>query len=215
MAIYLGSQNVGIGVITKVGDNIKNEDITITENGVYEAGEDYTGLGTVTVNVAKFGVSLDDMLGTVTASGDLSMPTGKSIILDFTGVKRFVNGGIYGVFFGNRNIVGALFPDLTTIGANGMKHAFNESYLEGVITFPKLTAVSANGFNTCFRATKITAIYFPALKNVDVSAFVTAFTSCTSLTEIHFRADMQATIETLTGYNTKWNATNATIYFDL
>lgn len=31
---------------------IKNEDITVTENGIYKAGPKYTGLGTVTVNVA-------------------------------------------------------------------------------------------------------------------------------------------------------------------
>lgn len=30
---------------------IENEDITVTQNGVYEAGEEYTGLGTVTVQV--------------------------------------------------------------------------------------------------------------------------------------------------------------------
>ena len=30
---------------------VENEDITVTQNGVYEAGEEYTGLGTVTVNV--------------------------------------------------------------------------------------------------------------------------------------------------------------------
>lgn len=31
---------------------INNEDITVTQNGVYEAGQGYTGLGTVTVQVS-------------------------------------------------------------------------------------------------------------------------------------------------------------------
>lgn len=31
---------------------INNEDITVTQNGVYEAGQGFTGLGTVTVQVS-------------------------------------------------------------------------------------------------------------------------------------------------------------------
>lgn len=80
MAIYLGSQNVGIGVITKVGDNIKNEDITITENGVYNASESYTGLGTVTVNVDNV---KNETLPTITENGTYKPSDG------FTGFNEF------------------------------------------------------------------------------------------------------------------------------
>lgn len=51
MPVYLGSKNVGVGIVTKLGSDIINEDITIKENGVYSANEGYTGLGTVTVDV--------------------------------------------------------------------------------------------------------------------------------------------------------------------
>lgn len=47
---------------------IKNEDITVTENGVYEAGPEYTGLGTVTVDIEGT-VNNQDKTVTPTTSG--------------------------------------------------------------------------------------------------------------------------------------------------
>jgi hypothetical protein len=66
----------------------------------------------------------------------------------------------------------------------------------------------------------LTTISFPSLTDVDKNGFGAsassgAFNKCTALTEIHFRADMQAAIEAMSNYATKWGATNATIYFDL
>lgn len=45
--VYLGSAEPSSGG----GQTINNEDITITSNGTYTAGEGYTGIGTATVNV--------------------------------------------------------------------------------------------------------------------------------------------------------------------
>lgn len=64
------------------------------------------------------------------------------------------------------------------------------------VDFPKLTVVSdtnAMGKNT---ATGM-------------------FRNCINLAEMHFRADAQATIEGLSGYASKFGATNCTIYFSL
>lgn len=72
------------------------------------------------------------------------------------------------------------------------------------------------GYNT-----KLTAAYFPMLTIVSTAnamgrnASTGMFAGCTNLTEIHFRADAQAVIESLSGYASKFGATNATIYFDL
>ena len=41
------------------------------------------------------------------------------------------------------------------------------------------------------------------------------FANCYNLTEIHFRSDMRSTVEALPGYDSKWGATSATVYFDL
>jgi hypothetical protein len=56
---------------------------------------------------------------------------------------------------------------------------------------------------------------FPKLQEIDSSALNKMFSSCNNLAEIHFRADMQTTVEALNGYSSKFGATNATIYFDL
>jgi hypothetical protein len=69
--------------------------------------------------------------------------------------------------------------------------------------------------------TKLTAAYFPMLTTVSSAdamgrnASSGMFAICTNLTEIHFRADAQVVIESLSGYASKFGATNATIYFDL
>lgn len=87
--------------------------------------------------------------------------------------------------------------------------------------FPKLETITGNtACRNWFKQSTVKKIYFPMLTNISTSAFGTnnsysAFYGCTALTEIHFRADMQATIEAMSQYANKWGATNATIYFSL
>ena len=70
--------------------------------------------------------------------------------------------------------------------------------------------------------TALTRADFPSLVTVvgkralGSSTFGGIFDKCTNLTEIHFRADAQATIEALDGYASKFGApSTCTIYFDL
>ena len=112
---------------------------------------------------------------------------------------------------------------LTTIsGSYAMNDCFHYCSNLTSIDLSSLTTIStssamASCFNNCSKLSKIS---FPSLTTVHNKAFGTAsydwcFKGCTALTEIHFRADAQATIEVMTGYADKWGATNATIYFDL
>lgn len=83
-----------------------------------------------------------------------------------------------------------------------------------------LQEISASCDNMLSYCTALVRLDFPSLISVIPKAFATAsylsmLQGCTALTEIHFRADMQATIEALNQYSNKWGATNATIYFDL
>ena len=87
------------------------------------------------------------------------------------------------------------------------------------VDLSNLTTISGervwtNMFGDC---TSLKTISFPSLINVDLvtTSFPTPFDGCTNLTEIHFRADAQSTIESLPGYSSKFGASNATIYFDL
>lgn len=85
-----------------------------------------------------------------------------------------------------------------------------------------LTSVNLNSLQTivqmqqCFSETNLQTISFPSLTTVSQSnCFIGLFRNCFNLTAIHFRADVQSTIEGLMGYSDKFGATNATIYFDL
>ncbi len=74
MTVYLGSQNVGVGMVEMIPADVNNQDIIITENGVYNAGEGYTGLGIVTVDVESSGggeiIEVLNKTGAVINQGD-------------------------------------------------------------------------------------------------------------------------------------------------
>lgn len=92
--------------------------------------------------------------------------------------------------------------------------------LSGELHFDSAEAIVGNCYNGLAR-TKITKVFFPKLTSFSsTSCFGTRstqyiFDGCSELVEIHFRADMQATVEALGGYSAKWGATNASIIFDL
>lgn len=71
--------------------------------------------------------------------------------------------------------------------------------------------------NTALKSARFDSLKVVASTSFGDGAYRTpyVFDGCTALTEIHFRADAQTTIEAMTGYSSKWGATNATIYFDL
>ena len=111
--------------------------------------------------------------------------------------------------------------NLTTIsGASACQYMFNKVTID-VAEFPKLTTIT--GSQACrywFQLSTVKKVYFPALTTVDTGVFGSsaangAFASCSQLTEIHFRADAQATIEAMSGYAAKWGASSASIFFDL
>ena len=112
--------------------------------------------------------------------------------------------------------------NLTTIsGASACQYMFNSLTID-IAEFPKLTTIT--GSQACrywFQLSTVKKVYFPALTTVDTGAFGSsagngAFASCSQLTEIHFRADAQATIEAMSGYAYKFGApSTCTIYFDL
>ena len=195
----------------------------------------------------QFGLTAEQMVGTLDGEGNLSLPTLPSIT--FTGLKSIPANGFYYKFYQRNFETGAIvsFPDLTTVdnygmqdcffacnsltsvdlsalttvGSYGMQDCFFMCNSLSSVDLSALTTVGNNGLNSCFSAcTSLANISFPSLTSVQTNSFGSAsrnycFRNCTALTEIHFRADMQATIEAMTGYADKWGATGATIYFSL
>ena len=106
------------------GQTIRNQDKTITENGIYTADSGYTGLGTVTVNVptpTRFRAFDIDQNGKLIAS------TTETQIMDFTGVKTIGDYMLYGSYRNNTAISGIVdMSDLESIeGNNSCQNAFS------------------------------------------------------------------------------------------
>jgi hypothetical protein len=189
----------------------------------------------------KFGASVDTWVGDVDENGVLQATTWTGA-LNFAGVREIGDRSLFYAFYRCAGITGVDFSSLQSVGTYGLSNAFQSctgitsadfSSLQNVgsnglsnvfydceeltsADFSSLTTVGYNGLYYAFRSCKkLTTMSFPSLTNVQSSSLSNAFSNCTALTEIHFRADMQATIEGLTGYSSKFGATNATIYFSL
>lgn len=117
----------------------------------------------------------------------------------------------------NTSVATVSFPALAAIGANGMYRAFqNTPIVQEELTFTALTSIQDCGLQETFSGTGITInkVYFPALTTIVGDALDGTFYQA-NVQEIHFRTDMQATVEALPAYTQKFGAANATIYFDL
>lgn len=117
-------------------------------------------------------------------------------ILDLSSLEYIGNYGMQNGFYKCTGITGVLVPNLREVGKSGLYGAFNGCTKITSVSFPSLTVVSTDSFGSSSASTRI-------------------FYNCTGITEIHFRADMQATIEAMNGYSAKFGATNASIMFDL
>lgn len=104
---------------------------------------------------------------------------------------------------------------------SGMSRTFNGCEKLSSVAFPKLAYINGSLDNCFGDCVSLTSISFPMLTELGASyvfgssSGTYAFRGCTALKEIHFRADVKGTIESLNGYADKWGAANATIYFDL
>ena len=106
-------------------------------------------------------------------------------------------------------------------------YTFNNCSNLTTMEFPSLEAIYCNG-TTSAQGTfagnnKVKKLHLPKLTYIgktsgysNATAGNNIFYGCSALTEIHFGAENQSAIESLTGYSTKWGApSTCTIYFDL
>lgn len=144
--------------------------------------------------------------------------------LSFPKLKNFTtsSGQFINMCNSCKNLTTVSFPELTTIDGRGygFQQTFNNCSSLSSVSFPKLstiTSTAVRSFYRCFNnCSSLTSISFPSLTNIGPSnAFEEMFLNCSNLTEIHFNSNAQSTITSLTGFNTKFGASNATIYFDL
>lgn len=110
---------------------------------------------------------------------------------------------------------------LNYINTDGLQYAFKNQQSITSVDVSLLATVRNNGMTGTFYNCKgLTKFYFPSLTSIQEYGFGYGygdgpFEGCTNMTELHFRADMQATVEALAGYGEKFGATNADIIYDL
>ena len=113
----------------------------------------------------------------------------------------------------NSHVATVSFPALAAIGVNGMYRAFqNTPIVQEELTFTALTSIQDCGLQETFSGTGITInkVYFPALTTIVGDALDGTFYQ-SNVQEIHFRTDMQSTVEALPAYAQKLGASNATL----
>nr|DAM10418.1 MAG TPA: leucine-rich repeat protein [Caudoviricetes sp.] len=139
--------------------------------------------------------------------------------IDFPELTSVGEYGLSCTFDGCTGLTGSVsFPKLTSVRDYGLRYAFNNcTGLTGSVSFPELTSIGSSGLSNAFDNCKglTGSVSFPKLTSVGDYGLSNAFNNCKGLTEIHFRADVKATIEAQYSYSSKFGATNATIYFDL
>ena len=217
MTVYLGKNPVGVGRIVE-------KKVAKTKFGA-------------TVDTWVGDVDTNGKLNPTTWTGPLNFAGVKSVgsnsmfytfyncvgitSVNFSSLQSVESRGLISTFFGCKGIISVDLSSLQTVGNNGMYNTFCDCTGITSVDFSSLQTVGNNGLISAFYGCKgITKISFPSLTSITTGSFGTSsgayiFHNCTNLTEIHFRADMQATIEAMTGYSSKWGATNATIFFDL
>lgn len=184
------------------GVTIRNQNKTITENGTYTADSGYTGLGTVTVEVASGGGGSDiDALidGTLT-----EVSSGATEIFDYAFYQRkslksvnIPNANSVGMyaFFECYALTSANFPNATSIGNYAFKNCialtsanltnatsigqsvFEECRYLTSVTIPNVTSIEHSAFGYC-----------QSLKNIDLPNVTSiggyAFRNCTLFTSV-------------------------------
>jgi hypothetical protein len=127
---------------------------------------------------------------------------------------------IENIFRGCTSLTSVSFPALVTIESTSTRCANSPFYdcssLQSV-SLPVLQSLKGtNTIRKFLQNTPVTTISFPSLTTCEKASLTDAFAD-SSLTEAHFPASMQATIEACTNYSTNFGrgAGNMTIYFDL
>lgn len=237
MTVYLGDKAVGANTIvekevakTKFGVTVDSFLGDVDANGSYVAPSEPVEVNLAGVksigskglyrrftdmtNIVSFVAEDLETVGTNGLTNALYNCT-KLANINIRNIRSIGYAGLQNAFY-TVGITGHLDLDmLETVADKGLEDAFDYTNITSV-GLKNLKTVGSEAMNNAFRNTKLITISFPSLTSVQTNSFREGmFRYVTTMTEIHFRADMQATIEAMTGYSSKFGATNATIFFDL
>ena len=135
----------------------------------------------------QFGLTAEQILGTVDGEGNLTYPTLPSIT--FTGLKSIPDVGCFYKFYQRTLETGAVvsFPDLTTVDDSGMYSCFNGCSSLTSIDLSSLTTVGTQGLYSCFNGcSSLTSIDLSSLTTVGRFGLCLCFSKCILLTGLFF-----------------------------
>lgn len=188
-AISIPTQGGGVASFIDTSDGTVVAEDVLADKVCYSQGVRIVGTGTGG-SATKYGISIDNLLGEVNASGQLQFPTGGNVDLVIGQIKSIVANGLYWKFSRCNSLKSVTFTDLEQCDTTScMDRSFYSCANLKTASFPKL--VSANGssafsyaFNGC---TKLVSAEFPLLDIITgTSAFQYAFGGCTVLESVSF-----------------------------
>lgn len=176
MALYIGNKFV-------VPIRYINQDINVTQNGVYRADPQHTGLGRVVVNVN--GVPRD-----VDSTGKYVVPVNNFVYALHDSIKDIGDRAMYYALIDSEGVVGIDFPHVAQITGNqACAYAFCGCKNITDISMPELSVISGGQALYCafLSCDGLTEVEFPRLTYVTGgSACYGMFSSCKNLTTVKF-----------------------------
>lgn len=136
-----------------------------------------------------FGLTAEQVLGTLDDDGNLTYPTLPSIT--FTGLKSIPDYGFDKKFYNRVFETGTVvsFPDLTNVANYGMNSCFNNCGSITNVVLSVLTTVGDGGLQSCFNSCSLlTNINLPALTTVGYNGLGFSFYYCSSLVNVNLPA---------------------------
>ena len=166
------------------GATINNQDITVTENGVYTADTGYTGLGTVNVNVPT-GTTINNQNITVTENGTYTADAGYTglgtvevqVPNPSTGILSIVENGSYNVAeyataevnvpTGATTKYGVSIDNLLgNVDENGVLQELTTEFVFDGTGIKEITGAARSAFAYRFAYTKWKEVRFPNLVSI-------------------------------------------------
>ena len=135
----------------------------------------------------QFGLTAEQMLGTLDEDGNLTYPTLPSIT--FTGLKSIPARGFYYKFYKRNFETGATvsFADLTNVDINGMSSCFSSCTSLTSVDLSGLASVGNYGMDSCFYGcSSLTSVDLSGLASVGTYGMDSCFIGCSSLTSVSF-----------------------------
>lgn len=132
--------------------------------------------------------------------------------VSFKKLKKVIGTSVFDNSFYGTMTADKIFPALEEIGGNKCFSDFMTHNVSKPTTFSKVKKLtgSTSQYSSIFHSYVTAAPYlFPRATEV------TGYVFYTNVKEIHFAAQNQVAIEACSGYENKWGAKNATIFFDL